>query len=125
MKHRAASPPAQGGWRRRVYTKNHVFRIQKQKGKFVSLGLSGLPHGQRRTTTNSIPASSSVYLITLSARASTVGGIVKLICLAAFKLMMNSNFLGCSTGRSAGLAPFKILSTYVAARRSRSAVFAP
>src|SRR5262245_29888979 len=28
--------------------------------------------------------------------------------------MMNSNFVGCSTGRSAGLAPLRILSTYVA-----------
>src|SRR5215475_15390685 len=51
------------------------------------------------------------YLITLSARASTLGGMVKPICLAAFRLMMNSNFLGCSTGRSAGLAPLRILST--------------
>ncbi len=51
------------------------------------------------------------HLITLFARASTFGGIVSPICLAAFRLMMNSNFFGCSTGRSAGLAPFKILST--------------
>ena len=35
---------------------------------------------------------------------------------------MNSNFVGCSTGRSAGLAPFKILSTYVAARRNKSVI---
>ena len=62
------------------------------------------------------------HLITLSARASTFGGIVKPICLAAFRLMMNSNFVGCSTGRSAGLAPLRILSTYVAARRSKSAL---
>ena len=40
--------------------------------------------------------------------------------LGRFQLMMNSNFVGCSTGRLAGLAPFKILSTYVAARRNRS-----
>ena len=60
--------------------------------------------------------------MTLSARANTLGGIVKPICLAAFRLIMNSNFVGCSTGRSAGLAPFRILSTYVAARRSKSVV---
>ena len=60
------------------------------------------------------------YLITLSARASTFGEIVRPICLAAFRLMMNSNFVGCSTGRSAGFLPFKILSTYVAARRAKS-----
>jgi hypothetical protein len=51
------------------------------------------------------------HLITLSARASTLGGIVRPICLAAFKLIANSNFVGCSTGKSAGLAPFRILST--------------
>jgi len=45
------------------------------------------------------------HLITLSARTNTFGGIVKPICLAAFRLMMNSNFFGCSTGRSAGLCP--------------------
>ena len=29
------------------------------------------------------------------------------ICLAAFKLMMNSNFLGCSTGKICRLSPFE------------------
>ena len=31
--------------------------------------------------------------------------------LPLFRLMMNSNFVGCSIGRSAGLVPFRILST--------------
>jgi SOS response associated peptidase (SRAP) len=51
------------------------------------------------------------HLITLVARASTFGGIVRPICLAAFRLIMNSNFVGCSTGKSAGLVPLRILST--------------
>jgi Amidohydrolase len=41
--------------------------------------------------------------MTLSALASTLDGIVRPICLAAFRLTMNSNFVGCSTGKSAGL----------------------
>src|SRR5262249_52445127 len=45
------------------------------------------------------------YLMTLSALASTFGGIGSPICFAAFRLMMNSNFFGCSMGRSAGSAP--------------------
>ena len=53
----------------------------------------------------------TAYLITLSALTSTFGGIVRPICLAALRLMTNSNFIGCSTGRSAGLAPLRILST--------------
>ena len=57
------------------------------------------------------------HLITLSG-TSTFGGIVRPICLAAFRLIISSNFVGCSTGRSAGLAPFKILSTYRVARRN-------
>ena len=51
------------------------------------------------------------HRITLSALAKTLGGIVNPICLAAFRLMMNSNFVGCSTGKSAGFVPFRILST--------------
>jgi SOS response associated peptidase (SRAP) len=51
------------------------------------------------------------HLITLSARASRLGGIVRSICFAALRLMINSNFFGCSIGRSAGLVPLRILST--------------
>src|SRR5580765_6448955 len=51
------------------------------------------------------------YRITLSALASTLGGIVRPICFAAFRLMTNSNLVACCTGKSAGLAPFNILST--------------
>jgi len=65
------------------------------------------------------------YLITLSARTSTFGGTVRQMAFAAFRLTMNSNFNGCSTGRSAGFLPFKILSTNIAARRSESRRFTP
>src|SRR5262245_16111510 len=37
------------------------------------------------------------HLINLVARASTSGGIVRPICFAVFKLITNSNFVGCST----------------------------
>ena len=40
--------------------------------------------------------------------------------LAVFRLITSSNFVGCSTGRSAGLAPLGILSMYLAARRNKS-----
>ena len=49
--------------------------------------------------------------MTSSARASNVGGIARPIALAALRLMRNSNLVGCSTGRSAGLVPVSILST--------------
>jgi len=54
-------------------------------------------------------------LITLSALASTFGGIVTPICFAVFRLM-NSNFVVASTGRSCGFVPVRILSTYQAPR---------
>ena len=57
------------------------------------------------------------HLITLSAFISVHCGIVRLICFAVLRLITNSNFVGCSTGRSAGLAPFRILSTKYATRR--------
>src|SRR4030095_8236815 len=65
------------------------------------------------------------HRITLSALAKTLGGIVNPICLAALRLITSSNFVGCSTGISAGLAPFRILSTWVAARRNRSSMLTP
>jgi hypothetical protein len=65
------------------------------------------------------------YLNTLSARARTFGGIVSPICLAALRLIASSNFVGCSTGKSAGFIPFKILSTKTAARLTISVSSGP
>ena len=36
--------------------------------------------------------------------------------LAVFRLITSSNFFSCSAGGSAGFVPFRILSTYLAAR---------
>ena len=48
------------------------------------------------------------HLIILSALASTLGGIVRPICLAVFRLMTSSILSTLSAGRSAGLAPLRI-----------------
>jgi hypothetical protein len=50
------------------------------------------------------------YWMTWSARPSSDGGIVSPSAFAVLRLMTNSNFVGCSTGRSARLAPLRILS---------------
>src|SRR6516162_3764246 len=47
------------------------------------------------------------YSITSSARARSEGGIVIPIALAVLKLMISSNFVGCSIGSSLGLAPLR------------------
>src|SRR6266496_3360443 len=53
-----------------------------------------------RFTSTTVPSRLPSHLNTLSARYKTDGGIVRPICFTAFKLMMNSNFVGRSTGRS-------------------------
>jgi hypothetical protein len=52
-----------------------------------------------------------LYSINSSARASSVGGIVMPSALAVLRLTISSSLVGSSTGRSPGLAPFRILST--------------
>src|SRR5262245_50790738 len=51
------------------------------------------------------------YSITSSARARNVGGISIPSALAVFRLITNSNLVGCITGKSAGLSPLRILPT--------------
>ena len=51
------------------------------------------------------------HSITLSARATRLSGIVTPSNLLVLRLISSSNFVGCSTGRSAGFAPLSILST--------------
>jgi hypothetical protein len=44
----------------------------------------------------------SDHLITVSARAKTLGGIVRPICLAVLRLINNSNFFDCSAAEFTG-----------------------
>src|SRR6266581_2653660 len=62
-------------------------------------------------------SSPSFHSISSSARRRNDSGIVKPSAFAVLRLMTSSNLVGCSTGRSAGLAPFRILSTWAAAWR--------
>jgi hypothetical protein len=57
----------------------------------------------------------SDYSITSSASDRTEFGTLMPSLLATFRLTINSNFVGCSTGKSAGFSPFRILSTKYAA----------
>jgi hypothetical protein len=50
-----------------------------------------------------------VHSMTSSAPASNVCGTVRPSSLAVLRLMTSSNVVGCWTGRSAGLAPLRIL----------------
>src|SRR5262245_18089429 len=57
------------------------------------------------------------HSITRSARSRSVCGIVSPSAFAVLRLMTSANLVGCSTGRSAGLAPLRMRSTYVVERR--------
>ena len=48
------------------------------------------------------------YSITSSARARTLSGTSTPSAFAVFRLMAISNLVGCTTGRSAALSPFRI-----------------
>src|SRR5262245_55495619 len=48
------------------------------------------------------------HSMTSAARVTSVGGSVIPSAFAVFKLMTNSNFVGCCTGRSAGFSPLRI-----------------
>src|SRR5262245_42298159 len=72
------------------------------------------PQHQKRTNA---PQRKVRYSITSSARASSVAGTSMPSALAVAKLMTNSNLVGCTTGRSAGLAPLRMRPVYVPTRR--------
>src|SRR5947209_16922469 len=64
------------------------------------------------------------HSITSSAGASKIGGTSKPKALAVFRLTTNSNLVPCCTGRSAGFAPLRILSTKLAERYHMSLMLA-
>src|SRR5262249_8840324 len=74
----------------------------------------------RRAAEQRDERAASAHSITSAAIASSLSGTFKPSALAVRRLITNSNRVGCSTGRSAGFAPLKILCTSVAARRYRS-----
>jgi hypothetical protein len=69
----------------------------------------------RRRLSRRVPAGTMAYWITSVAWKRSVGGMVRPRAWAVLRLITSSNVMGCSTGRSAGLAPRKILWTKVAA----------
>ena len=102
------------GWLARLYREGvepsgSLQKVSDHPSSFSGLGL----------------AQGKFHSITSSARASSVGGISSPSASAVVRLMTRSNLVGCSTGRSVGLVPRRILSTYSAARRFSSRNFGP
>src|SRR5262249_16577602 len=66
-----------------------------------------------------------IHSITASARASSVGGIVRPSAFAVFRLIASSNFVGRNTGSSAGDTPLRTLSINSASRGEMRAWVGP
>src|SRR6516165_8583002 len=69
--------------------------------------------------------SKGVYSITSSALTNIDPGIGSPIPFAVFRLMTNSNLVGCSTGISSGLVPRRMLSAISAIRAKSTGKFDP
>ena len=110
---------------------NSSITSRARSGRRLALGWDHPAPGQQpdpsqgqaalQTLTAAIPN----HWMTSMAWASTEGGMVSPSAWAIFRLMVKSNAVGSSTGRSAGLAPLRILVTWVAVRRHTSRTFAP
>src|SRR5262249_11868506 len=78
-------------------------------------------HGAAKKPGESPP----LHSMTSSARSRIAAGIFRPSVLAVFRLTTSWNRVGCCMGKSAGLAPFRILSTYPAASRNCSETSRP
>ena len=86
-------------------------------------GRSSTPSG--RSDTRELTSTTFGYWITSSAPASSEFGMPIPSDFAVFRLMSSSYFVGCSIGMSAGLAPFRILSTKSPALRNTAGRLSP
>src|SRR5262249_60609576 len=93
-----------GTYRTDVAAAGKVYRQYRGRQSSGS-GPKGVRPSAARSEMNSRPAAHS---ITLSARARNAGGTVKPSALAVFRLMTNSNMVGCATGRWARLVPLMV-----------------
>src|SRR5262245_10389345 len=62
----------------------------------------------RRRAADDLDELAPLHSITSSARASSVGGIVRPSALAVLRLMIRSTLVTCCTGRSAGFSPLRM-----------------
>src|ERR1700681_2806716 len=81
------------------------FRLERLPGGTCTHWKAPPLHGARHTKT------SSDYSIISSARARTVGGMVRFNALAVLRFTINSNLVGKLTGKLTGFSPLRILLT--------------
>src|SRR5262249_23368599 len=84
-----------------------LIRLGKHHVKRCGLRPSGRRAAQKRDELAALHHS-----ITSSATASNLSGTSRPSALAVLRLITNSSLLGCTTGRSAGFSPLRILPAY-------------
>src|SRR5262249_39446520 len=99
------------GWAEHAQTGNIVLRRCHQR--------------PRRRAAEQRDELAAPHSITSSARNRNDSGIVKPIAFAVLRLTTSSNFVGCSTGRSAGFETSRILCTRAALRLNMCGTSAP
>jgi hypothetical protein len=92
-----------------------IFHITDTTASAPNGALSGGARARRPTSTLGWAALRDSYSISWSVRSNTDWGILSPRALAVLRLITSSNLVGCWTGRSAGLAPLRMRSTYEAA----------
>src|SRR5262249_29906980 len=80
---------------------------------------------RRRRAAEQCDERASFHSISASARTKNVSGIVRPMALAVLRLTANSNFVGCSMGKSFGCQPCNILCTNFALWRNKAGPSAP
>src|SRR5262245_25140801 len=92
------------------YGSERLSRLSIQKSDHRHRRLLRARHERPRghTTAEQRDECAPFHSITSLACASRLGGTVTPIALAVGRLMTNSNWVGCMTGRSAGFSPFKM-----------------
>src|SRR5215470_16137676 len=76
---------------------------------FEAVGLRSGKHGASKKGARTGTSAQPHHSITSSARASSIGGTSSPSALAVLRLTISSNFVGCCTGRLAGLLPPDLL----------------
>src|SRR5262249_49347418 len=114
------SPTGEGSPRTRL----HTHPAEEKEPNLIHLRLLRLGHEwqDQRPGDSAWERTPVHFWMISSARTSSDCGIVKPRALAVLRLITSSNLVGCSTGRSAGLAPLRILS--ILAGQVRGAVYA-
>jgi hypothetical protein len=92
--------------------------VEGQKVGCISQAAARRKRPSRRRAAEQRYELAAFHSMTSSARNRTDCGTAIPSVLAVLRLIARTNFVGCSIGMSPGLAPFRILSTKLAARQA-------